>query len=119
MPYYKPSSLWGTAKVRGSQIRPETTYMVHTECDFGGSAVLSSAASAATWRWGDVDHDGDVDVLDVANLVNAFKNLWGPFTFEQMNLWGCVPDSVINALDITLSVDAVRGFAFPCSVVCP
>jgi len=118
-PYYKTAAQWGTAKVRGAQIRPETTYSVHTECDFPGGPVLSSAANAKTWRWGDVDNNGSVNALDVSNLVNAFKGLYGPFTFEQMNLYGCVPDDVLNALDITLDVDAVRGLAYPCSVVCP
>ena len=51
--------------------------------------------------------------------ANAFKGSFGPFTFEQMNIWGCVPNSEIDALDIAVDVDAVKGFAFPCSVVWP
>jgi hypothetical protein len=118
-PYYKPSSAWGTAKVRGTQIRPGTTYMVHAECNFGGPTVLSSAANAATWRWGDIDGDTDVDAIDIAILINTFKGLLGAPAFEQANLWGCTPDSVINALDIAVDVDAWRGFAFPCDITCP
>jgi len=118
-PFYKTTAQWGTAKVRGAQIRPETTYMVHAECNFPGGAVLSSAARVATWKWCDVDNNGIANALDVANLVNALKGSFGPNTFEQVNVWGCVPDDVINALDIAVCVDAVRGFAFPCSVTCP
>jgi hypothetical protein len=81
--------------------------------------VLSSAASAATWRWGDIDHDGDVDAIDVTKLVTAFKGSYGSSTFEQLNLFGCVPDDAINALDITFCVDAVKELPFPCAIVCP
>ncbi len=118
-PFYKTVAQWGTAKVRGAQIRPGTKYMVFTECNFPGGAVLSSAANAVTWKWGDVDNNDVVNAIDVTYLVNAFKGFLGPFTFEQMNIWGCVPDDVLNALDIAVCVDAVRGFAFPCSLVCP
>jgi len=118
-PYYKLSSLWGTAKVRGAQIRPGTTYMVHTECNFGGGAVLSSAASAVTWKWGDVDNNGIVNAIDITNLVNGFKSLFGPFTFEQFNIWACTPDNFLDALDIASDVDAFKGFAFSCPIVCP
>jgi len=118
-PFYKTVEQWGTAKVRGPQIRAETKYMAHTECNFAGGAVQSSAASATTWRSGDVDGNGVVSSIDVAVLVAAFKGTFAPYTFEQLNISGCLPDDTINALDITFAVDANRGIAFPCSVVCP
>jgi len=119
MPFYKTAAQWGTANVRGAQIRPGTTYRVHAECNFAGGPLLSRAAIGTTWRWGDIDHDGDVDAIDVTNLVTAFKGSTGPFTFEQLNLFGCEPDDSINALDITLAVDAVKELPFPCAPVCP
>ena len=61
--------------------------MVHAECNFGGPPVLSSAAIAKTWMWGDVNNNGIVNAIDVVNLVNAFKGRFGPFTFEQLNLF--------------------------------
>ena len=117
-PYYKTASQWGTAKVRGAQIRPGADYLVETACNFPG-VVSSAAANARTWKWGDVDNNGIVNAIDVTNLVNAFKGFFGPFTFEQMNLFGCVPDDVLNTLDISVCVDAFRGFAYPCGNTCP
>jgi len=120
-PFYKLAGQWGTVRVRGTAIRPGTTNMVRTLADFSGGAAFSSAATAATWTWGDVDNNGMVNVIDVTNLVNALKGLWGTFTFEQMNLWGnepgayCTPDSMITVLDLVSAVDAVKGLPLPCS----
>jgi len=125
-PFYKTADQWGTAKVRGAQIRPGETYLIQTECNFPPvNIVLSSAAEPTTWIWGDVDGNGIVNAIDVTVLVGAFKGFYGPFTFEQVNIWGnavsapCTPDGVINALDITLDVDAFKGSDFPCSITCP
>jgi hypothetical protein len=117
-PFYKPASQWGTAKVRGAQIRPGADYLVETQCDFPG-VVLSAATKARTWKWGDIDGNGSVNALDIAQLVDAFKARVGSVPFEQANIWGCAPDKFIDALDITEDVDAFKGLAYPCSVVCP
>jgi hypothetical protein len=72
------------------------------------------------WTWGDADGDGDVDALDIVRIVNSFRGRYGPgMIFEQANLWGCLPDYTIDALDITVDVDAFRGFRFPCAASCP
>ncbi|MEK7757652.1 MAG: hypothetical protein AAB385_10620, partial [Planctomycetota bacterium] len=117
-PFYKTASQWGTAKVRGAQIRPGADYLVETQCDFPG-IVLSAATSARTWKWGDIDGDGDVDALDIANLVDAFKARVGAVPFEQANIRPAAPDAVIDALDLTEDVDAFKGIAFPYGITCP
>ena len=123
-PFYKTASQWGTATVRGAQIRPSADYFVETECNFPG-IVLSAAASARTWKWGDVDGNGIVDALDISKLVDGFKGIFGTLTFEQVNIWGntvsapCTPDDTIDANDISKVVDAFKGYAFPCGITCP
>jgi hypothetical protein len=117
-PFYKTASQWGTAKVRGAQIRPGADYLVEAQCDFPG-VVLSVATTARTWKWGDIDGDGDVDALDIAQIVDAFKARVGSVPFEQANIWGCAPDTFLDALDITEDVDAFKGVAFPCGITCP
>ncbi len=118
-PYYKLSSQWGTAKVRGAQVRPGSTYTVHTECNIGGGPVLSSNASATTWRWGETDGNGVLNALDISAVVSRFKNSPGAIPFEQANVWACTPDFNIDALDIVNVVDAFKGFAFSCVISCP
>ncbi len=117
-PFYKTASQWGTAKVRGAQIRPSADYFVETQCNFPG-VVLSAAASARTWKWGDVDNSGIVDAIDIALLVDAFRGIFRGHPFEQFSLWPCTPDDIIDALDIAKDVDAFRGYAFPCGITCP
>ena len=71
------------------------------------------------WKWGDIDGDGDVDALDIVQLVDAFKGRVGGVPFEQANIRPCTPDGFIDALDITEDVDAFKGVAFPCGITCP
>jgi len=81
--------------------------------------VRSAGIRVATWKHGDMDGDDDVDALDITSLINGFKGLFGPYTFEQFNIWPCVPDTFLDALDIASDVDAFKGFAFSCPIVCP
>jgi hypothetical protein len=125
--HFKTAAQWGSViKVRGAQVRPKTKYFVHTECDFAGPNVLSAAGSATSWKWGDVDGDGDADGIDVTGLVNAFRHLAGAPPYEQANIWGkgttpCIPDDSgdVDAIDIAVGVDAFRGIGFLCAAACP
>ena len=116
-PFYKTASQWGTAMVRGPQIRPSADYLVETQCNFPG-VVLSAAASARTWKWGDVDGSGIVDARDISKVVDAFKG-YALTPFEAVNIWPCTPDDTIDANDISKVVDAFKGVAFPCGITCP
>ena len=119
-PVYRTAAEWQTARVTGSQIRPSKTYRVHAECNFGGGPVQSAGVEAKTWKWGDADGSGAVNVLDVATAVNAVKTLFSIVTtFEGCNVWNCDVDVGVNVLDIASFVDAVKGTAFPCPAVCP
>ncbi len=119
-PFYKTSAQWGTAQVRGTQLRPGKEYFFITECNFGpGQVVQSAAALAKTWKWGDVDNDSDVEGPDIAFVVNKFKGLPGSRPFENVNLWGCNPDDVIDGVDIASAVDSFKGFLYVCPLVCP
>jgi len=120
-PYYKLSSQWGTVKLHGANIVPNTSYRVRTQVDSPSGIARSATTTGTTRIWGDVDGDSDADGIDVTGSVNAFRHLSGAPPFEGANVWGqgltpCVPDDSgdIDALDITVTVDAFRGFPFIC-----
>ena len=48
---------WGTVQVRAAEIQPATLYRVQADCGVTPGEMLSPAAEAATWLWGDVNHD--------------------------------------------------------------
>jgi hypothetical protein len=121
-PFYKPAVDWGAVKIRGDQIRPETTYGIRADCNFGGTIVHSGASVATTWRWGEVDNNGNVNISDVATVVNAFKGISSPgIALEATNLTGasCHLDGSVNISDVAATVDAFKGFSFICPVTCP
>lgn len=119
-PVYRTVTAWGTVHVRGLDIKPDTVYRVHTECDPG--AVQSAATLAETSVYGDTNDNGTTNFVDITRTVQGFK---GEFHFEltvqQTDLTGsgCLPNRVVDFADIT---EAVRGFkdqAYPCGAPCP
>ena len=118
-PYYKQATQWGTAKIRGAQIRPGRSYFVQTECILPGGTIRSAGTPVTTWIWGDQNGDGMVNVTDISNVVNAFKNIFGPFTFEQCNFMPGIPDKTIDVSDIAAAVDAFKQFPYAYPITCP
>ena len=59
--------------------------------------------------------DGTVDFIDIAALVDKFKNLPGAPIKDRTDLAGDVPDRIIDFIDISNVVDAFKGFAYPYS----
>lgn len=123
-PVYLTAAEWGVVQIRGEDMRPDSLYTIHTECDFGGAPVVSAGASAYTWAWGDADGNGVVNVLDVAATVDRVKGV-GTATLEGANVWDCSADSLadpdlqVNVLDVAVVVDAVKETPYPCPAICP
>ncbi len=107
-------SEWGTVIVQDPDIYPSSTYHVEAEC----GAYRSAPGIDDTWRWGDTDDDGDVDAIDIANVVNKFKMLPGAVSTEIVDFFPCMPDGIINALDIAMDVYAFKLYPYPCSQPC-
>lgn len=107
-------SEWGTIVVQDPDIFPSSTYHVQAEC----GAYISEPGIDDTWRWGDLDNDGDVDAIDIALVVNKFKELPDSISTEIADLFPCIPDGIINALDIAIEVYAFKEFPYFCSPPC-
>jgi len=114
-PVYLPASQWGTVRVADVEIVPSTTYEVQTQSVIG----LSAPASATTPMWGDAAGPiGIVNVLDIVGFVDQLKSLPGSPPVEACDVYPAVPDQVVNALDITLAVDAFKEFPYPFPLPC-
>ncbi len=107
-------SIWGAIVVTDLDIFPSSEYHVRAEC----GTFFSPEGVDSTWRWGDIDNDGDVDAIDVTLVVNAFKHLPGSVATVQADLYPCIPDGNIDAIDVAVSVDAFKGFPYYCSPPC-
>jgi hypothetical protein len=119
-PQYETSAEWGTVYVRDTEIIPSGSYFVHTQCNFGGTPVLSAGKRVQAWRWGDTTGNSTVDALDIARVVDCVKGLYAnPVTYHGCNVWTCDVDAASNAQDIAKVVDAVKGKTFDCPLICP
>ena len=99
-------------------------------CQGSESSCVSISASLelTTARSGDIaaafnppSTTTQPDALDVTSLVNKFKNVPGADSKAVTQLQPNVPDpnADINALDIVVCVDAIKGFAYSFSGPCP
>jgi hypothetical protein len=107
-------SLWGSVVVTDLDVFPSSTYYVVAECN----GYSSQPGIDTTWLWGDVDHDNDVDAIDITHVINNFKGLPGALPNEPCDLFPCLPNGIINALDIATDVNAFKGFPYYCDPPC-
>lgn len=131
-PYYHDWGALGLVHVTGSEIVPSSEYdfeVLSSTC-MGSEdtcADVLPAVRLATLRHGDVaapfgspSGAPQPDALDVVAMVNRFRNIANAPTKPSAKLQ---PNSIdlltdVNALDITTTVDAFRGFAYPYSGPC-
>ncbi len=123
----------GPITVVGAEIMPSSEYSVQaydTSCAGHESccAAISTAVTMYTRRFGDVDADyhppsttSQPNAIDVAQLVNKFKNAVGSPDHFRAQLQPNLPElnASVNALDIVAVVDAVKGLAYAFTGPCP
>jgi len=132
-PLYRDWTADGELHIIGAEIVPSSTYQVQNfaeSCAGNEDAcmVTSGLLVVTTARWGDIAPEFNPpatttqpDVIDVAQLVNKFKNLPGAPVKAIAQLQPNLPDpnADINVLDILAVVDAVKQFAYSFSGPCP
>ncbi len=133
-PVYQSPEDWGTVVVCDAQIIPGTSYYIQSDYGQPGSPLLSPTSRVTTFLWGDTvgdfvngqwtPPDGDVDFVDIASVVDAFKNLPTAPAKYRVELVGpsgseCIPDMNIDFLDISAAVEAFKGYDFWETTSCP
>jgi len=128
-PHYADWGAIGLLHVYGPEVVSGADYeFAAVQCDPSVESNFSAPLLASTGRWGDVAepfHEDSPstqpDALDVVGMVSKFKGVPGAPIMARADLYPNTPDQEINALDITLCVDAIKGAAYPFAgpVDCP
>lgn len=124
-PFYADWGAEGEIQIGDGAVVPNAAYLIEAIgglCDISAEGNYSVGLQVMTTAvWGDLvgsgsaSPDGAVDALDVVGAVSNFKAVPGAPSTPQVDLYPRMPDVLVNALDITLVVDAFKEFAFPFS----
>jgi hypothetical protein len=111
----------GTIYAADLEITPNETYQVQAACGLEGVVEsLSIPTADTTWVWGDADDSGFVDYDDFMLVLNGSQgNMPEGTILENLDLAPCVPDRLIDELDVTCANAAFTGAEYPCLVPCP
>ena len=126
-PYYMDWSTAGLLHVVDAAIVPGGYYeiqAIHEDCDLVGEPNYSAAlAVEATGLWGDlVGHcsvtpctgpDGNADFIDIAAMVDKFKDVDGAPSKTRADLGPDIPDKLVDFLDVSMAVDAFLNYGYP------
>jgi hypothetical protein len=117
-PLYQTPAQWGTVHVTGCEVKPNTKYHVFADCSPQLSGLFSAGVSATTWRWGDVNGNGLVNIADFSAVSDASNGNFGSLTVPNVDLAPCRPDGVIDSADVAAAQSALNGNPFPCPEPC-
>ena len=119
-PMFRTPAEWGTVYVADGEVIPSTIYRIRGNCGLhSGQEVFSSSDFAETWLWGDVNHDGNVMLDDVALVFDGTQGIFhGDSLPENVDLAPCAPDGVIDGKDLVAAEAALSGAAYPCRMPC-
>ncbi len=113
-PVFQTPSEWGTLYLSGEAIVPSGTYHLQEEL-VGGSR--SEVAGSTTYRCGDVDDNGEVDIDDILYVIRGFQSDFSHASLEATDVAPCVPDGSIDIDDV---LQVIRGFqSIPYDSICP
>lgn len=110
-PLFQTPAEWGEVMV--DSVEPGTTYFVRAEI----SGMISSAASASTNAWGDINASGAVDLFDIVCVFDAFSGA-GACSQTAADIGGCVPNGQVDIDDILAVLSAFAGEPYACPA-CP
>ncbi|MBI1827394.1 MAG: PQQ-dependent sugar dehydrogenase, partial [Planctomycetes bacterium] len=114
----------GVVYVSGIDIAPSVTYGLQADCGGPAFPSLTQAVQISTPMWGDVSGapngapDGFANIVDVAAVVDGFKQIPTAKPLTTLDLFGCVPNQRIDVTDVAGAVDAFKGRSYRDSL-CP
>ena len=118
VPVFRTALQWGTVYVGDEEIVPDSTYRITVN---NGVSVAQSVA-VTTWKWGDVNHSGSVDLDDILCVLAGFGGgFTANCTLHGADLIGGFfnPDRTVTLDDILAVLSAFGGAAYPGDAPCP
>jgi hypothetical protein len=110
---------WGTIAVTDEAIVPGSTYRVVADC----GQFVSPIGMGSTCLWADVDCNGITNINDTFSIILGFQGDFSQgLSFEALDIWPCVPNKIINFVDVQRSILAFQGQSYAdtgCPVPCP
>lgn len=119
-PVFQTSDEWGVGalQVAGSEIVPDTEYGVQADHGSPGAPLLSGASTLTTWRWGDANNDGIVDLSDILCVLDGFEGRFVNCSRYAVDLLPNQPEFLIDLSDILAMLDAFQGAPYPGPLPC-
>jgi len=117
-PVFRMPAEWGTQQIRSPALIPTATYRVQGDCGTAGNPNLTQPTTVTTWRWGDVNNSGTVDLDDILCELDGFAGV-SQCALAALDLLGCTPDGAIDLDDILSVLDAFGNEPYPCAATCP
>ena len=117
-PVFQSIQAWDTIVVTGPDIVPESTYEIQAGCD----SFLTASGTATTVLFADIDDNGSVNLGDVQLIVFGFQVNFKFNTLEELDIWPCDPNGIVNFEDIQTGVLRFQGLSYTdlgCPVPCP
>lgn len=119
----------GTVHVSDTVIVPGGVYDVQAvdfACGVSAEEFYSDALPISTSRWGDLTGDcstspctppdGRVDFVDIAAVVDKYRNLPSAPAKTRADVAPSVPDLKVDMVDVSQVLDAFRGNPYPFAV---
>jgi hypothetical protein len=116
-PVFRSSAQWGTVHIGDRSIIPSTTYTVQAEVVPG---TPMASGTATTWRWGDADNSGDVNVFDIVCALDGLQGIFTNCTSYGVDQGAgtlAIPVT-IDLADVTATLDAFAGVPYPDATPC-
>lgn len=89
-------------------------------CDDDDACTVDDACAGGSCTgtpilYGDVNHDGIVDLGDILCVLDGFQGLFNDCSQGDVDIANCAPDQIIDLQDILAILDAFEGTATCCS----
>lgn len=116
-PAFLSAADWGTVRVTGLEIMPDLTYELTALC--GPTEHPAGSAPATTWRWGDVNADESVNVIDIQKVVQCAEGTFvAPTTVYHADLATACSEPGCDVFDVFAALDAWQGLPYPAPGPC-